>query len=582
MKRMIILVLVAFFLLSTHLGVSTPPTPHNIQGRVLYPGGSGVENGIPVRIHNLNNSNITETQVYAPPIPEFMGFYSATITANTGDFIIVRSWNATHYGETNATVLATTTTVNIELNRTRFSETNVTIVAPEDASSHNSSTIFNVTANVTVLGADGSSCEAIISFGNTSILDVTGSDTNDLGSISRGSSVLTSFEVVGDALGVTNVTVNSTCIPDGMKIHNAYWDTIYLNITDSGPPIVLLISPGNNTENKTMHNITFTYNVSDNILVPNCSLIINGAVNKTDDSITKDVDQEFSQVLSNGFYNWSVNCTDALGQTGASHTYNLSVSVHLPNITYINMSNPLVLVAGKVVKVHCNLTVEDLNGASDISMANATFYSSKSTADADDDNNLHYTNSSCALIGSSAVARNYSCAFSVYYYAVNGTWSCNGTSEDAQGLSGTGKVDTVVEPLFALNTSTDLINYGEVLINGTSSEVIVNITNIGNQNITISVWGYGGYDSFAGDGFAMICPDNNISVDYEKFSEVSIAYDSKKNLSSTAQQLSYVLPKQNSPSLRQNSSYWQLYVPVLSPPLGRGECNGTVVFEASP
>jgi len=86
--------------------VSAPPAPHNVKGRVFNSDGiTGVENGIPVLIYDVNNSNSVKTEVYAPPIPSLKGAYSASINSSDNDLINVTSWNSTHYGHSSAYLL---------------------------------------------------------------------------------------------------------------------------------------------------------------------------------------------------------------------------------------------------------------------------------------------------------------------------------------------------------------------------------------------------------------------------------------------------------------------------------------------
>ena len=94
------------------------------------------------------------------------------------------------------------------------------------------------------------------------------------------------------------------------------------------------------------------------------------------------------------------------------------------------------------------------------------------------------------------------------FYALNGTWLCNGTAIDNQGLTGTNITNTTVDPLFALNVTSDFIDYGNLGIGDQSNEVPINVSNIGNQNLTITVRGYGFSE---GDNFAW-CAIKTISA----------------------------------------------------------------------
>lgn len=97
---------------------------------------------------------------------------------------------------------------------------------------------------------------------------------------------------------------------------------IGLQIADDSGPLINLISPINNSGN-TNGNLTFFYNVSDASTVDNCSLVVSNKINSTHYSVTKDSAIYFqlnnSPVTS---YNWSINCTDSLGNAGQSQERN--------------------------------------------------------------------------------------------------------------------------------------------------------------------------------------------------------------------------------------------------------------------
>ena len=206
---------------------------------------------------------------------------------------------------------------------------------------------------------------------------------------------------------------------------------------------------------------------------------------------------------------------------------------------------------------------------------NATFFSSTSSFDSADDNNSHYTNSSCTQTAISGIYANYTCHFNVWYYAVNGSWTCLAFAYDDSGYSDNESASSTVEKLLALNV-TSPIDYGDLAVGDTSPIVDANVTNFGNMDINVTVYGYG---SVPNDGLAMVCEVGNISIQYERYStNSSAAYDSMTPLSSSAAMIDgLTLPQQvddTTPVV--NSTYWRLYVP----PNPFGRCNGTVVFQA--
>ncbi|MBW2974882.1 DNRLRE domain-containing protein, partial [Candidatus Woesearchaeota archaeon] len=138
--------------------------------------------------------------------------------------------------------------------------------------------------------------------------------------------------------------INVTALPEGVFVWNAYVcddaaapvcgfaSANYSLAVDRTAPAVSLESPSNNTLKEDSNTVVFSYNASDSNHIANCSLAINGIVNLSNNTITKDASQNFTLILADGNYTWSVNCTDSSGNTGNSEEYNLSVS-YAPDTT---------------------------------------------------------------------------------------------------------------------------------------------------------------------------------------------------------------------------------------------------------
>ena len=78
-------------------------------------------------------------------------------------------------------------------------------------------------------------------------------------------------------------------------------------------------------------NMTFYYYVSANAELSSCSLIINGEINETDYHPTNEAYNNFTiDLIPEGFYLWSVNCTDAMGLVGSSAGRNLTIDRKSP------------------------------------------------------------------------------------------------------------------------------------------------------------------------------------------------------------------------------------------------------------
>ena len=202
--------------------VAAQPTPHNIQGRVFLDNAktNNGPGGLIVILNNTINDNITVTQTIDPGPPPLRGFYAATIVGNDGDFIRATSWNDTHYGVSNASLQPTTTTIDIVLNRTRDSEPNVTIILPANNSIRNS-TPFNITANISILGSDATSCTATIFFSNT-VANITEDQTytKSLGNVNLHEHQTATWNATGITEGTLNVTVSARCASDGVILEH--------------------------------------------------------------------------------------------------------------------------------------------------------------------------------------------------------------------------------------------------------------------------------------------------------------------------------------------------------------------------
>jgi subtilisin family serine protease len=90
--------------------------------------------------------------------------------------------------------------------------------------------------------------------------------------------------------------------------------TITYDITK---PNITLLSPSDSSSySSNSQSIIFSYNVSDNFNIGNCSLIINDKINLTNSSITNlSESQSITQTFAPGNYNWSINCSDSAGNT---------------------------------------------------------------------------------------------------------------------------------------------------------------------------------------------------------------------------------------------------------------------------
>lgn len=585
-KRYLFFIIAIFVLLMPNL-VSAPPIPHNIRGIVYNIGGSYAIGSFPVSINNTNTSDFVRTRTNGVGPPIISASYAATINGSDGDTIIVKAWNNTNYG-TNTTVLAPTTTyVNIVLNTTRPSETNVTIITPINNSIYNMLGYFNVTARIAIMGGqNGIDCSAVISFSDANLLKLAPAEasTHNLEDINFGSFTTTTWNISTNLTGNSNISVLASCTSDEENFDNLSRYTAYnITVKDIAAPVVGLEYPLNNTKiTGSASSITFRYNVSDDSDIANCSLVIKNQINLTNYTIAKGITQEFSLLLTDEAYNWSVNCTDnsTSHNTGASSSFNLTLIYNSPpTITGLIIDDPIYLNIGSIKTVYCNATINDENNISDIKSINSTLYHNSVEASADDDNNNHYTNTTCKLISESQYAVNYSCSFSIYYYADAGAWNCNITAADNSDTVGTAKIGATVNELLAIDISPSIIDYEGLNASESSiSDFTVNITNLGNMDFNITTVGFGRID---GDNLSMNCTKGNISVEFQKYSIYeSTPYNSMTSLSGIPAMISNLelLQRTNDTTYKndRNYTYWKIGIPVGV----SGLCTGFVTFNS--
>ncbi len=294
---------------------------------------------------------------------------------------------------------------------------------------------------------------------------------------------------------------------------------------------------------------------------------------------------------------------DAIAEIGNPSTTvmtNLTVGNTYPEIINVSINDDNVAVAltpNSTRLISCIAILRDYNGDADIDAVNATFYDSVlSSPSATDDNNLHYTNSSCNINADTGNYNGYAddpyyslanCTFQVEYYANPQDWVCNVTVNDSVGWIGENYDDITISPLLALGLP-DIINYGTVNATFVSDENITNITNYGNVQINLSLEGYG---TTQGDGIAMNCTLGNIGyipINNQKYNltastpgqlSLSEFEGNYTNLTSSA------IVKRFELNYRQNDvtneaikeSYWRIYVPKGV----AGTCNGTIIFGAT-
>ncbi len=322
----------------------------------------------------------------------------------------------------------------------------------------------------------------------------------------------------------------------------------------------------------------------------NCNLLSTPC--KVNDVITVRVRNNGSNYIT-----WAVNVT--VTGAGFNTAPNLTLNTP-PNTTFVTTlddatitpANEVDLLAGSNLTVFCNATITDADGFAGVSSASGVLYDNvSSSSGASDARATHYTNSTCSLFSGSGDKRGAECAFSTAYYANNATWSCNVTATDNHSIKGRQGVDYAnMNELIALGIP-DTINFGSVSPGGTSIINKTNVTNLGNKELDLSIYGYA--NNFTTSDNAMNCTNNaNITLGYLRYNITAGAdpsfckaadfswtanYWNLTNSSNAKNWTSFNLGKQNTEgTLMRNYTCW-----ILQLPLGvSGTCRGVVSISA--
>jgi len=261
----------------------------------------------------------------------------------------------------------------------------------------------------------------------------------------------------------------------------------------------------------------------------------------------------------------------------------VNVTQGFPEITNItcNGGSAITLTAGGTKQVLCIVKIRDYNGGNTISTTNATFYYYLNVASDPDDNNSHYTNTSCIEDSVDGLNATWNCTWNILYYANNGTWIANITVMDDYNMTARGTRNATISTLYALNV-TDTIDFGNMAVGDTTpgDPLQANVTNLGNMNINVTVKGFAGDNETTGANYAMFCAYRNITISNERYNTSVSTYDDMTRLTGAATTIQgfTVIQQTNDAVQETNTTYWRLHVNTTNNPFGM--CNGTVVFGA--
>jgi len=282
----------------------------------------------------------------------------------------------------------------------------------------------------------------------------------------------------------------------------------------------------------------------------------------------------------------------SLNVTGAG--YDVAPGLRLnsfPNVTSVLVDdsiktpeNEIDLIAASTRKVVCEAVVEEYDNQS-LNNATARFFADSSFYGDSDDNNTHYTNNSCFMNSSygNQGQTKINCSFQVQYYANSENWTCVIEAEDNLSVEGNGSDKTFINSLLSIGAVSE-VGFGNISKGTVTDETVLNITNYGNVEVDLSLYGYGGQED---DNLSMTCKTGNISIDYTKYN-LTASNPGERNLSEIE---NFYLNLSSNPVSRDfnlgyrtddfinnaiKPTYWRVYAPESI----EGNCSGNIVLGA--
>jgi hypothetical protein len=125
MRNILFYLLLLLLILSV---IAQPPSERTVRGTIYTNSSSQAQLGTDVMINNTANLQIVTTKTSGPG--GNTGTYSTTVLSNRYDFILVRAWNATVWGEMGGIMGNTQVIIDVIMNMTRDSEARVIITTP--------------------------------------------------------------------------------------------------------------------------------------------------------------------------------------------------------------------------------------------------------------------------------------------------------------------------------------------------------------------------------------------------------------------------------------------------------------------
>jgi parallel beta-helix repeat protein len=237
--------------------------------------------------------------------------------------------------------------------------------------------------------------------------------------------------------------------------------------------------------------------------------------------------------------------------------------------------NNISLYGATTRNVKCNATIVDEDGWWDVNVSNITFFDTGYQWYSPDDNNTHYSNSSCNLFGWSGIDTSLyaECIAPIWYYANSTFWNCNMTVNDTFNNVSWANDTNYIDGLLAigLNNTTEfgVVNAGQI----SSNDVNNTVTNYGNIRIDLQL-----------NGSQMPCTyGGSLPVGLEKYNctNYNQNYDTRMdNLTTSlngANCTGFDLTKQKDLAESMKNVSWKIQIPATG--FG-GVCTGTIWYTA--
>lgn len=116
------------------------------------------------------------------------------------------------------------------------------------------------------------------------------------------------------------------CFASNNNSNSSFASSNYSLTYDTTMPNITLISPTDSYSATGTQTITFQYNLTDNLNITQCNLILNSVNVAANDSLITNTTNNILYSVSEGAYSWQINCTDKANNIGNSSSRTLTIN----------------------------------------------------------------------------------------------------------------------------------------------------------------------------------------------------------------------------------------------------------------